>query len=267
VTDSLDLATRPRPRGAGVFEIEVPDGWQQGRGAFGGLTIASLARAIELAAGSPDRSLRSLTAELPAPVMVGLAEIHVEPVRAGSGQSTITARLVQDGEVRAIAVAVLARPRAPGAATFCELERPALRPWRDMPAPPRLPGGAPTFTQHFEYRTDGPFPYTSGKEARVQGWIRARNAGALEGGAYLAAMADAWWPATFTRAAAPFAVGTVAFTLQVVGTPGRFDPAVPLAYRAHVWVQSEGWFVEQRELWSEDGRLLALNQQTFAVIK
>jgi hypothetical protein len=266
VTDSLEQATRPRPRAAGGFDLDIPDGWQQGRGAFGGLTIASLVRAIELSAESPDRTLRSLTAELPAPVMVGLAEIHVEPVRIGSGQSTMTARLVQDGEVRAVAVAILARPRAPGAATFCELERPALRPWQDMPAPAKLPG-APTFTQHFEYRTDGPFPYTSGKEARVQGWIRARNAGALGSGAYLAAMADTFWPATFTRAAAPFAVGTVAFTLQVVGTAERLDPAVPLAYRAHVWVQSEGWFVEQRELWSDDGRLLALNQQTFAVIK
>ncbi len=266
MTDDLEQATRPRPRAAGVFDVDIPDGWQQGRGAFGGLTIASLVRAIELSAESPDRTLRSLTAELPAPVMVGLAEIHVEPVRIGSGQSTMTARLVQDGEVRAVAVAILARPRAPGAETFCELQRPALRPWQDMPAPLRLPG-APTFTQHFEYRTDGPFPYTSGKEARVQGWIRARNAGALGSSAYLAAMADTFWPATFTRAAAPFAVGTVAFTLQVVGTVERLDPAVPLAYRAHVWVQSEGWFVEQRELWSDDGRLLALNQQTFAVIK
>lgn len=266
MTDSLDQATRPRPRGAGVFELDVPDGWQQGRGAFGGLSIAALVRAIELSAGSPDRTLRSLTAELPAPVMVGLAEIHVEPVRVGSGQSTVTARLVQDGEVRAIAVAILARPRAPGAETFCELERPALRPWRDIPAPARLPG-APTFTQHLEFRSDGPFPFAAGKEARTQGWIRARNPGDLGGAAYLVAMADAWWPATFTRAAAPFAVGTVAFTLQVVGTIERLDPAVPLAYRGHAWVQSEGWFVEQRELWSDDGRLLALNQQTFAVIK
>jgi hypothetical protein len=264
--DDLEQATRPRPRGAGVFDIEIPDGWQQGRGAFGGLTIAALVRAIELAAESPDRTLRSLTVELPAAVLVGLAEIHVEPVRVGSGQSTMTARLLQDGDTRAIAVAVLARPRAPGAATFCELEPPALRPWRDMPAPARL-SGAPTFARHFEYRTDGPFPFTSGKEARAQGWVRAHNAGALEGGAYLAAMADAWWPASFTRAAAPFLIGTVAYTLQVVGTPGRLDPAVPLAYRAHVWAQSEGWFVEQRELWSEDGQLLALNQQTFAVIK
>ncbi|EYF05818.1 thioesterase family protein [Chondromyces apiculatus] len=262
----LELATRPQRRGTDTFDLDIPDGWQQGRGAYGGLPIASLVRAIEQFSDTPDRTLRSFSAELPGPTLVGPAEVRVETIRAGSGQSTLSARLVQGGETRAFAVAVLARPRAPAAATFCELEPPVLRPYRDIPA---LPGGPffPVFAQHFEYRTDGPFPFTAGKEARIEGWIKPRHVGSLSCGAHLAAVADAWWPATYSRASAPFLVGTVAYTLQIVGAAEPLDPDAPFAYRARVWVQSEGWFVEQRELWSEDGHLLALNQQTFAIIK
>jgi hypothetical protein len=267
IDHDLERATRsrPDPERGGFSLLDVPDGWQQGRGAYGGLSIAALVRAIERFAQTPERRLRSLTAELPGPTLVGEATLRVESLRVGSGQSTISARLMQDSEVRALATAVLARPRNAASEDFCELEPPRLRDPADLlPLPPR--GPAPIFTQHFEYRTDGPFPYTSGPSARAEGWIRARNPGALRGSALIAALADAWWPASFTRAATPSIVATVAYTLQIVGD-GDVDPAAPLAYRAHVWAQQQGWFVEQRELWTRTGELVALNQQTFAVIK
>ncbi|AKT43330.1 acyl-CoA thioesterase [Chondromyces crocatus] len=263
----LEAATRPRRRDASTFDLEIQDGWQQGRGAYGGVVIASLVRAIEGFAETPDRPLRSLTVELPGPTLVGPAELRVEALRVGSGQSTFAARALQNGEVCAHAVAILAKPRAPSAATFRELTAPPLRPFDETQELPYHTGLFPTFAQHLVYRSDGPFPFSSHEEARVTGWVRPRAAGPMSRGAYLAAMADAWWPATFSRASQPFPIGTVAYTLQIVGSGEPIDPARPLAYRAHVWVQHEGYFVEQRELWTEDGELLALNQQTFAIIK
>lgn len=262
----LEEATRPRLRQAGIYDFEIADGWQQGRGAFGGLVLAALVRAIEHAAESPDRTLRSLTAELPGPAVVGPAEIRVEPVRVGSGQSTMSARLVQGDEVRTCAVAVLARPRAEGSEEYCELTPPELRPWREVPVLP-MDFGAPTFTKNFVFASDGPFPFTAGKEALARGWIRAKRVGKTSATSLLVALADAWWPATFTRAASMRPMATISFTMQVVGKIEALDPEIPLAYRARAWVQSQGWFVEQRELWTEGGRLLALNQQTFAIIK
>lgn len=262
----LELVTRPRPRESGIFDLSIPDGWQQGRGAFGGLTIASLVRATEAFAATPDRSLRSLTAELPGPTMVGPAEIRVEMLRAGSGQSTLFARLVQDGEVRAASTSVLAKARAPSADAWNQLVAPVLRPWREM-RPLSMEGGFPAFARHLEYRTDGPFPFTGGTEARCEGWIRARTAGSMSRASYLAAMSDAWWPSAFSVWTSPRAIGTVAFTMQLFGADETIDDAIPLAHRAKMWVLHEGWMIEQRELWSEDGRLVALNQQTIAVIK
>jgi acyl-CoA thioesterase len=262
----LEEATRPKSRAPGVYDFEIADGWQQGRGAFGGLVIAALVRAIEHAAESPDRTLRSLTAELPGPAVVGPAEIRVEPVRVGSGQSTLSAKLIQEGEARACAVAVLARPRAEGSGEFCELTPPELRPWREVPVLP-MDFGAPTFTQNFVFASDGPHPFAGGKEALARGWIRAKRAGKMSATSLLVALADAWWPATFSRWPSMRPLATVSFTMQVLGRIDALDPEIPLAYRGRAWVQSQGWFVEQRELWTESGRLLALDQQTFAIIK
>ena len=61
---ALDVVTRPIPSGDG-FQLDVPAGWRQGRGAFGGLCIASLIRAIDARVGDPARRVRSITAELP----------------------------------------------------------------------------------------------------------------------------------------------------------------------------------------------------------
>ena len=44
--DDLRAASTLVPLGGDRFAWDVPDGWQQGKGAFGGLVIATLARAI-----------------------------------------------------------------------------------------------------------------------------------------------------------------------------------------------------------------------------
>lgn len=263
----LGVATSLRSRSATVFDLDVPDGWQQGRGVYGGWSLAVLVRAVEHHARElgDARPLRSITAALPSAALVGPAEVSVEPVRLGKGLSTVTAKLVQDGEVRALATILLARDRAPEAAAFCELSPPSLRPFDATPVIPMGEFG-PVFSRHFEYRTDGPYPFTAGKEARVTGWIRAKRAGDLSKSAFVVALADAYWPATFSRATAPFPIGTVAFTLQTTTSLDALELDAPLAYRAHTWIQAEGFFVEQRELWTKDGVLVALNQQTFAVI-
>src|SRR6476620_7108740 len=110
MSDFQTLST-PARLDAERFQAHIPDGWQQGRGAFGGLVLANLVRAIETFDASSERSLRSLTAELCAPVTVGSHVIRVERLRTGSGVSTIAARIEGDGEVLAHAVAVLGKKR------------------------------------------------------------------------------------------------------------------------------------------------------------
>jgi hypothetical protein len=52
-----------------------------------------------------------------------------------------------------------------------------------------------------------------------------------------------------------------------VGTCEGLDPEAPFSFRSRAVAEAEGYTVEMRELWGEDGRLVALNQQTIAIIR
>lgn len=228
--------------------------------------LASLTRAIERFEGAPERTLRSLTGALCGPVVTGEAEILVERLRAGSGVSTVAARVVQQGEVQAHAVAILGKTR-PVDLRWNELSAPQIPSWRGMEAAPMGPPMTPVFFQNFEVRSTGPLPWTQGPEAVAEGWVRPRSPGPARDAAYLVGMADVWWPALFARIDAPRPIATIAYTLQRIGDLEGLDPDAPLKYRARVVSVGDGYATEMRELWGEDDRLLALNQQTIAVIR
>lgn len=261
MTDFLALTT-PRPVAPGHLELDTPDGWQQGRGAFGGLVVAALVRAIEAAEDAAARPLRSLTAELCGPLLPGPTEIRVEVLRRGSGVTAIAARLLQGGEVVAHGVGLLARARDDGA--HDGIEPPAMNPWR---ACPTLDGPGPPFTRFVEFRPQGPLPLSASPDARAEGWVRLRAPGRARDAALIAALADATWPALWARMSAPRPMGTVSYMLQIVGTMEGLDPDAPLYHRGRALASRDGFTAEQRELWGEDGRLVALNQQTFVTIR
>jgi acyl-CoA thioesterase len=265
MTASISEVATPRREGEG-FRLDVPPGWRQGRGAFGGLTIGAAVRAIELAAGDPRRAVRSVTAELMVPVEEGAAEIDVDVLRSGSAVTVARAAVRQAGEIRAHAVAVLAAAR-PAAAHLAwrELEPPRAPPWRELALAQLAAMMAPEFARHFEYRIVEGLPLTGG-DARCVGWIRPRAPGGLRDAGYVAALVDAWFPALMVRARELRPMATIAYTLDLLGTLDGLDPDAPLLYRGTVPVCGDGYFLETRELWGEDGRLVAINQQTFAII-
>lgn len=262
---SLDLLTTPVPTGPGRYSITILDGWQQGRGAFGGLVLAILTRAGEHTVADPTRTLRTLTAEIVGPTLPGPADLAVEVLRAGTGVTTVAARLTQGAEVCAHAVIVFARPRGTYDAPH-GLVTPTPPPWRELPVAPLGPSVGPTFTQHVEFRVTGPAPF-SGRVGDVSGWVRFRDPGRARDAAYAIAMADTFWPALLTGETAPRPAATLTFAFELVGDLAGLDPEAPWFYRARTLAARDGYAVEARELWGEDGRLIALNQQTFVVIK
>ena len=257
--DSLDVLTAVAVV-EGRARVDVPDGWQQGRGAFGGFVTALMARAVEL----PDRPLRSLTAELCGPLQTGEAVLELDVLRAGNAVTTTAVRIVQAGEVQAHGVAVLGRDRVTDIDRVA-LEPPVMKPWRDVtPVVINAPMG-PAFAKHFEFRVTGTLPFIGGGSDLVEGWVRPRQPGTRRDAAFLAACIDAYWPTLFSRATAPRPMATIAFTFQPFAP--AIDPDAPLYYRARLAAAAGGYCVEMRELWTERGELAALNQQTIVVIK
>src|SRR5262249_59435411 len=107
MTDDIARVTSPVRLDDARFSFDVANGWQQGRGAFGGLVLGAMARALEQQLARPEWPLRALNAEIFAPVVAAPAAIDVEALRIGSGVATLSARLTPDGGIRAPATAPL----------------------------------------------------------------------------------------------------------------------------------------------------------------
>ncbi len=260
----LDVLCSSEPDGEGRARAVFPDGWQQGRGLFGGLVTATLVRALEQ--GTPDRPLRSLTAELCGPVQPGEATLRLEPLRVGSAVTTTTIRLEQGGDVLAHGVGVLGRARVLDRDQVA-LVPPVMKPWRACEAFDIGPPLGPVFAKYCEFRPTSTPPFSGATVAEAEGWVRPKNPGARRDAAFLAACIDIFWPALYVIEPVPRPMATISFAFQPFVRFEGLDPEAPLFHRAKLLAAADGYCVEFRELWGEDGRLLALNQQTLAIIK
>jgi hypothetical protein len=262
---SFEAVTAVERLGEHRYLWRVPDGWQQGRGCFGGIVLGALLRAMEREEPESVRRVRTLAGDLCAPVTPGPAEVRVRVLRRGSNQTNLAAELSRDGSVMATATAVLSEPRAfPGSPTSLVPEPPGE--WSSIEPLAYQAGFWPTFTQHYEYRTKGPVPFGAREPAICLGWIREKAPlGRLDAPAIIGRL-DAWWPTLFTVISEPRMCATIQFTAELFTDPASLDPRAPFRYRAQRMAQQDGFFLEARELWQAD-TLVALNQQTFAIVR
>jgi acyl-CoA thioesterase len=241
-----------------AFRSEISPNWSVQRGPNGGYLAALMLRALQMAAGE-GLAPRSLTLHYLAPPDTGPCEVAITVERAGRTISTLSARLTQGGRLCVLALAVFSRPRA--GLEIAEVRMP------DAPAPegatPVPPGAGPGFWSNYEVRMAfGAAPFSGSEDMRSGGWLRPREprkADAL----FLAALTDAWFPQIFTRLTAPIPAPTIDLTIH-------FRAHLPLANaRPDDWylltvstrLATEGFFEEDAEVWSRDGRLLAQSRQ------
>ena len=267
---NLSAALTPTNVDATSFTVEIPTGWEQGKGAYGGLVLGILVRAVELAEPDPQRIVRSLAAEIPAPVLPGPARIVIAPLRRGGAVSTVRAELRQllpDGseEVRAHVVVVTASAR-PNMPTWQTVTMPQAPAWESVHVAPVKPPMGPAFGQHFEFRVVQGMPF-AGAAPVALGYVRAHRPGELRSAAYITALADVWWPCALSVVKAPRPMSTLTFGLNVINNLDGLDPALPLLHSAESEVSSDGYATETRRLWGHDGRLVSINHQTFVIIK
>lgn len=260
----FNQATTAGTAGPGKFSAQIPEGWAQGRGAFGGLAVGLMERAAEqhLASGWP---LRALNAEIFAPVVVGAADLTVETMRTGSGMSTLLVRLNQEGEVRARATAIFGKARVEDR-EITTLTPPVMTAFEKLePVPPN--DLVPQFTRHMDYRPVDPLPFSGARRPGALGWVQFRQRPAKLSMHDVIGLIDAYWPATFAIEPMPRPMATVSFTFEPLVDPASLDAQAPFMYRCTVPASHHGYAVELRELWTRDGRLVALNQQSFVTIK
>lgn len=271
---SFRQATAVRRTGDETFEAEVPDLWQQGRGAFGGLVFGTMLRAACASEADPERRARTFACDVAGPVQPGRAEVRVHTLRRGRSQTNLQLSLSQEGAVLASALCTLSTarpldeahqpaPRAP------ETPADALRDADTIPVMPSLHDrGGPVFTQHYEYRLTGLKPFKGAADAANSGFIRELKAEGDLDAPGVVALLDAYFPALFTVVppGGRMLSTTASFNAQLMHLDAPVPASEPLYFRGRTVHYSHGYNVEFRELWHRD-RLLGLNQQTFVVLR
>ena len=249
---------------------QVPDGWQQGRGAWGGLVVGAMVHAASQAERDARRRVRTVSAHLFGPTSVGAAQIRVQPARIGSAMSTWSVDVVDSsGEATANAVVITGSDRAPALADAYAgwgLARcPQLPPWTSVPIAPVRPPIGPVFSAHVEYRVVEGLPYTQGP-ARTLGWVRFAEQGEWTAEQVLG-IVDAWWPCAMPALPGPHPMATVSFSAHLLVDPASIPPGEPLMAEAQMSAACDGFTSETRRMWTADGRLAVENHQSIVVIR
>jgi len=260
-------AVTARDDDPGSYSWSVPDGWQQGRGAWGGLPIGAMVQAVMRTQADPSRSLRSVSATLCAPALPGEHTIRVEPIRIGSGVSTWAARITDAaGGYVGGGSFVTGAPRAGAAArdesSWSAITSPGAPAWQKVPVV-ETPPPFPRFTQHLDFRVASGIPLTAGSP-ETTGWISYRTPTPWTDASVIA-ISDAWYTVTIVAMTELLPVSTISFTASLLIDPATLDPAEPLLHHGLISSAYEGFASEQRRLWTTDGRLVVDSLQTLVV--
>jgi acyl-CoA thioesterase len=280
-TTDFDRATAVTPLGDGRFAGAVEDGWGAPPGPNGGYLAAILTRALQhevVPAGN--RQLRTLAVHYLRPSRPGPIEVAVEIVRAGKRFSTGRATAFQNGKEVMTALGAFSTAGLPVAATWT----------------PALPGVAPAPAREAgrlasdEYRPDsdawlettpempsivsrvkiaprlGGTPFSGrelahGEAAETGGWIELPTPRPIDA-AYVALLADVWWPPSLEPLSAPAIAPTIDLTIHIrADLPPAGLPDQPVLGRFRTAAAVNGTMEEDGELFLADGTLLAQSRQ------
>lgn len=245
------------------FAADIAPGWRAGRGPHGGYLAAMILRALSETVADAGRTPRSLTIHYASAPETGPATIHVTVERAGRSLSTLSARLEQDGAIRALALAAFSVPwQAPQAG---ELPMPDVKPpdleRRDTP---RLFEGAPEFTKRLVMQARvGAMPFAGADHPmEIGGWTALPEPRPLDA-LSLALFADAWFPPSFIGLSEPAISPTVDLTIHFRQPPppqeGALDGMCLAIFTTRLL--REGFFEEDGVIWAPDGTVLVNSRQ------
>jgi acyl-CoA thioesterase len=256
----FDLDTAVEDLGDGRFAAAMSERWWVERGPNGGYVAAVILRAIQ-AAVPAERPPRSLTVQFPRAPLAGPVEISVKVEREGNSVTFLSARMEQAGKLQATALAVFADEfEADG---YAEAQMPVVEPPGELYEPdPAQVSTMPTMFQNYSMRSALGEPAFSGGPALSGVWLRAREPRQLDA-PLAAAILDAWFPAPFVRIERAVPAPTIDYTVHFrapLPEPGAVaeDPYLAV-FRSGL--ARGGFFEEDGELWSREGKLLAQSRQ------
>ena len=250
--------------GNGRFSAAIDEAWWVYRGPHGGYVGAIVMRAMLEAVGDPSRSARSFTIHYLAPPKVGPVEVETAIERSGRAMTSVSARLIQDGQPMALALGAFSRART--APEYDDMRMPDVPPPSDVP--PMSMEASPPHIRFFDHRQAiGPAPFSGGDEAVSGGWLRLAEPQLLDA-PLLVEYADGWMPAVFSRTQERVGVPTVDLSVHF-RVPVPMPEASPEDFVLAVFrspLARDGFLVEDGQIWSQSGELIAASRQLAAML-
>jgi len=261
VTSRFAHDTAVTALGDGRYRAGIDPGWRVER-PNGGYVAAILLRAVTTELADPERAPRSVTVHYLRPPEDGPVEVDVAVERTGRTMSAVSARLLQDG--RLLALALVSAGLAREAYAFDDAPKHAVQPPEDWAVLARPPFPIPIREQIESRHAIGPQPFSTPGDPVTGGWLRMVDPEPTDAHV-LVQMIDAWVPAIFGAATDRLGVPTVDLTVHLRRTPTREDDGW-LLVRFRTRVAAEGYLEEDGEIWGRSGRLLAQSRQLAAIL-
>jgi acyl-CoA thioesterase len=254
---AFERATAVTPLGDGRWTATADAGWFATRGPNGGYLAAIVLRAMAAAVGDAARHPRSLTLHYTRPPVAGEVAVTVTAERSGRRLSTVSARVEQEGRLCIVALGAFSEDFE-AAADYADKAPVVPHPEAIEPIPQDR--ALVPIARRFVVRPAlGAAPFSEAAEALTGGWISFREGEPPLDPFALAMLSDAWIPSPFVRTAAPFGAPTVDLTIHFRAPEAATGWPVLAVFESHF--AHGGFFEEDGELWSADGRLLAQSRQ------
>jgi acyl-CoA thioesterase len=261
VTHVFDAGLHLEPAADGVVRGSTHSQWANMVGPFGGMTAATMLRAVECRPDVHGDPL-TLTVNFLAPIADGEFLISTRAVRTNRSNQHWIVELAQDGEVKTTATAVFGPRRDTWASPQ---ETPP-----NVSAPEDIePQGFPapiTWTTHYEMRfIEGAVPQPGSEPSESSTttlWVRDQPARPLDFAA-LTAQCDIFYPRIYLRLGTAVPAGTISMTVYFHA--GRDDLHAHgddfVLATAHAQRFGGGYFDQSGQIWDRNGTLLASTHQ------
>lgn len=244
------------------LDLELPDGWRQGRTAYGGiLTALGVAAAMKAHAGQLP-PLRSVQMAFIGPA-VGRLEFRPQLLREGKSVVNVAVDVIADGELAARLSLVFGRARdsaiAHGFGNFPAVAGPEACREFNMAAMPF----APAFTGNFQMRpAGGAIPVSGAAYPELLIWMKHVDASGVDPAVALVAMADALPPAAFTSFTEAAPISSINWSFDLLEPTPVGEWFLLRSFSEHA---SDGYSSQDMQVWSAQGQLLMRGRQSVAV--
>jgi acyl-CoA thioesterase len=255
--------TQLEPTGPNAWRAGFQPGWTAFGGIHGGLVVAVMLRAAELAGA---RRSATISVHFHSPVTAGEAELHAKVTRSGRSSASVNVVLSQ-AKACATALVLLEGAAERASSAGSPLERsvalgepmPVTTPL-DTPLLVSPPGMQLPFGEHVEIRPTGDTrPLAGGKHPVLRAWIRLRGDSQIVNPAARAAvLLDALAPSLFAVQREPIPIPTIELTIHLA-PDAPVTPWSAIAQSTSWW--SESYCVDDALLRNEEGALIAQARQ------